>query len=288
MNFSIYFVCMTKQLTAFIFILIAIQSYSQDKRELLLGIVTNDSTSVEGIHIYNKNTNRGTITNNDGLFSIYVKENDTLLVSGIQFYYREIKITNEILHAEKIKIDLFQKINELEEVELKSHNLIGNITVDAENAPIPESKVAEGILDFSTIDFSQPVISNIDEIDRRKPPDAERLTSPMAPVGGNILGLLSFALDPLIGEVSKIGQNRRERKRQEYLFEKKSKEVPDEIVAYLGESFFIETLNIPYEKINDFIEYCKPKGLHRFYVENKKIEAIDLLIKEAKEFNKTD
>ncbi|MEZ4840457.1 MAG: hypothetical protein R2821_02805 [Flavobacteriaceae bacterium] len=37
---------------------------------------------------------------------------------------------------------------------------------------------------------------------------------------------------------------------------KKSK-VPDEIVA-IGKSFFTKTL-IPYEKINDFIEYCKPK-----------------------------
>lgn len=275
MNFSIYFVCMTKQLTAFIFILIAIQSYSQDKRELLLGIVTNDSTSVEGIHIYNKNSNRGTITNNDGLFSIYVKENDTLLVSGIQFYYREIKITKDILHAEKIKIDLLQKINELEEVELKSHNLIGNITVDAENAPIPESKVAEGALDFSEIDFSKPVISNIDEVDRRKPPDVSKLVDPI-----KMIGIGSSVSLPLPLYQSK------EQKLLKKLNERDS--FYNKIRSLVSDQFFTETLKIPLNQINDFIEYCKPKGLHRFYVENKKIEAIDLLIKEAEEFNKTD
>ena len=274
MNFSIYFVSMTKQLTAFVFILVTIQSYSQDKRELLLGIVTNDSTSVEGIHIYNKNTNRGTITNNDGVFSIYVKENDTLLVSGIQFYYREIKITKDILHAEKIKIDLFQKINELEEVELKSHNLIGTITVDAENAPIPESKVAKGALDFSGIDFSKLVISNIDEIDRRKPPDVSKLVDPLG-IGGASLGGASFPL-----------YQSKEQKLLKKLKEKDS--FNNSIRSLISEQFLTDSLKIPINQIDAFIEYCKPKGLHRLYIDNKKIEAIELLIKEAEEFNKTD
>ena len=60
------------------------------------------------------------------------------------------------------------------------------------------------------------------------------------------------------------------------------------MVIEFGESFFIETLKIPREEIDDFIEYCKSKGISELYANNQKIEVIDLLLKESKVYRKNN
>ncbi|NCQ59014.1 MAG: hypothetical protein GW794_14440, partial [Flavobacteriales bacterium] len=54
---------MTKQLTVIFFIGFCMQLQSQINRNSIIGTVHNDSISVEAIHIYNKNTHKGTISN---------------------------------------------------------------------------------------------------------------------------------------------------------------------------------------------------------------------------------
>ena len=277
---------MSKPLTYLLFICAIIQTQAQEKRVVISGLIISDVKSKYNIHILNLNSKKGTISNSAGKFRIPVKVNDTLLLSGIQFYKKEILITNTIITNGRITVTLFQKINELDEVELRAHNLSGNLITDAKNVKDSISKVNPMALDFSMIDFSIPVINDIDEIDRMKPPDPNNLTNPNIPVGGNLLGLLSFVLDPLMDEIVKIGQRKRRLKHEKYLYEKEVIKSPDNIVNDLGESFFIETLKIPREKIDDFIEHCDSKGIIDFYINNRMIEVIDILIEESKNYNK--
>jgi len=277
---------MTKLPILFIFCLVIIKINAQENRINISGKINSDALSVENIHILNKISTKGTISNKYGEFTIPVKENDTLVFSGIQFYKKEITITNQLIKNKIITIELFQKINELDEVEIKAHNLTGDLVTDANNIKKPVSKVGKGALDFSMIDFSKPVINDIDEIDRLKPPNPNNLTNPNIPIGGNVLGLLKFALDPLMGEISKIGQRKRRLKKEKHLYKKEAIETPNNIVDYLGESFFIETLKIPREEIDAFIEYSKSKGIIDLYIKNHKIEVIDILIKESLNYKK--
>ncbi|MCF6348121.1 MAG: hypothetical protein L3J20_07465 [Flavobacteriaceae bacterium] len=171
-------------------------------------------------------------------------------------------------------------------MEVKAHNLSGSLFNDARNVKDSVSKISSGTLDFSMIDFSKPVVNDLDEIDRLKPPNPNNLTNPNIPIGGNVLGLLKFALDPLIGEISKIGQRKRRLKYEKYKYEEKVKETPNNIVGYLGENFFIETLKIPREEIDGFLEYCKSKGIIDLYIKDRRMEVIDLLIKKSSEYRK--
>ena len=272
---------MTIRSTLFIFLFVTTLFYSQEQRVTISGRLISDAQSKENIHILNKNSNKGTISNKNGDFTISVKANDTLIITGIQFFKKEIRITKDIIENKTVSIIIFQKINELDEVELKANKLSGHLTTDAKNVKDSISKVNPMALDFSMIDFSQPVIY---ETDRTKPLDPTNLTNPNIPVGGNVLGLLSFVLDPIIGEISKIGQRKREH--EKYLFEKKIKETPNIMVNELGERFFIETLNIQRDNIDSFIEHCKSKGILDLYIKGRKIEAIDILIIESKNYKK--
>jgi len=81
---------MTKQLTVIFFIALFYQSQAQILRHAIIGRISNDSISVESIHILNKNTKKGTISNQYGLFKIPVGVNDTLVFEGIQFKQKKL------------------------------------------------------------------------------------------------------------------------------------------------------------------------------------------------------
>ncbi len=269
---------MINQLTLLIFFFTVLQFHAQEKRIVISGKINSDALSVENIHIINKNSGKATISNQYGEFKIPVKMNDTIMLSGIQFYKKEITITKQLIKKKLITIELFQKINELDEVELKAHNLSGNLVTDADSVKDSVSKVNSLALDFSMIDFSKPVILDIDEFSRSRTSSDEQLTPP----SGDILGLLSFILNPLFKEVSKIGTLRRKRKNEERVHQKKIINTPEKIITELGETFFTETLKIPREEITSFISHCKSKGIIDLYIKNRKMEVIDILIKESK------
>src|SRR5690606_9487782 len=61
--------------------------YAQKKT--ILGKVVSKSRDLEGIYIKNINTNKATLTQKGGYFSIDVHENDTLIFSAVHLIGRE-------------------------------------------------------------------------------------------------------------------------------------------------------------------------------------------------------
>jgi len=261
---------MIKQLTFILLFSIITKVTTQENRIIISGKLYTEGTSLENIHISNKNSGKGTISNAYGQFSIPVKINDTIVISGIQFYKKEILITYQLIKNKLITIELFQKINELDEVELKAHNLTGSLSTDANNIKSPVSKVDKGALDFSMIDFKKTVIQDIDEIDRRKPPDITHLVSPMGPGVKVGIGLKKL----LTKEDKKLNLLKNESR------------IIGEIRIFISAKYFIDSLKIPLEEIDYFLEYCKSKGIVELYRQNRKIEVINLLINQSSEYKK--
>lgn len=119
-------------------------SYGQDSLEIkeiesvdLKGQVVNgfDKKPLPGAHIYNMNTVRGTISNNDGTFKIATRVNDTIFLSYLGFQSIKIKITNDLLKGNELEIALFEKAENIAEVTVKSTKLIGVLEIDAKNIP---------------------------------------------------------------------------------------------------------------------------------------------------------
>lgn len=274
---------MTKRLTVLFFIGFCTQLHAQINRNSIIGTVHNDSISVEAIHIYNKNTHKGTISNEYGVFKIPVKEHDTLVFDGIQFHKKEIIITNQMLKTKYFDIALSQNINELQTVEIKNHNLTGNLVNDASHVKNPKTMLGNDALNFSNIDLN--VIDDIDEIDRQKPPNPSGGDASLKFNGGaNLLGIVSFMLSPIASEVGKIGQHKRKVKQAEKVFQAKALEVPDKIRAEFGDDFFVNQLKIPRDQIDAFIVFCNTKDIANLYLNNRKIELIEVLVKESEVF----
>ncbi|MDY7394006.1 carboxypeptidase-like regulatory domain-containing protein [Aureibaculum sp. 2210JD6-5] len=260
----------------FFLIIVSINSYGQDNRTVLYGTIKSEGAELQNIHVLNKSSKKGAITDSKGRFTIEVQEKDTLIVTGIQFYYLEVSVTKQHITEKTLTIDLLQKMNELEEVEVK-HNLTGNITVDADEIKI-EKHVKGEVLDFSKVDLNLVDIK-IDESSRSRTSNDSELMPNMNP---DLIAIAFLLLEPIAKEVVKIGATKRNIKKYERRYQNKVLQAPANIRTDFGDTFFTETLKIPADHIDEFIATCLSKGVANLYVDNKKIGVIDLFLRESK------
>lgn len=97
------------------------------------GMVIVDDDEVEGIHVINKTSNKFTITDENGTFSIPAKLNDTILFSAIKYKPKEIIVNANIIKSKVLNVYLNELINELDEV-IVGKVLTGNLLSDIENS----------------------------------------------------------------------------------------------------------------------------------------------------------
>lgn len=131
---------MLKIVTTFLFIIfISLTSFSQETKEIvdLNGVILEGESKepLSGSHILNLNSVRGTTTNFDGQFSIPASVNDTIMISYIGYQSIKLKITNDLLRGNELSITLYEKANEISEVTVKTHNLIGVLEIDIKQVP---------------------------------------------------------------------------------------------------------------------------------------------------------
>ncbi len=131
---------MLKKFNTFILItLLSFNMFSQTGNEIvaLKGQILDgtNATSLLGAHILNLNAVRGTISNTDGKFVIPTSVNDTIMISYIGYQSIKLKITNDLLKGNELSITLHEKSKQMQEVTVKTHNLIGVLEVDIKQVP---------------------------------------------------------------------------------------------------------------------------------------------------------
>lgn len=95
----------------------------------------SDKAPLKAAHLFNLNSVVGTVTNDDGQFEIPTTLNDTLYISYLGFQSIKLKITNDLLKGNELVIELHEKTEQMREVVVKSHKLIGVLEIDAKNVP---------------------------------------------------------------------------------------------------------------------------------------------------------
>lgn len=100
-------------------------------------VIVDGDNDVEGIHIINKTANKFTITGVNGTFKIPVKLNDTILVSGIKYKYKEVIVDNIIIQGKQMTVYLEENIYQLDEV-LIGKFLTGDVRTDILNTKIKD------------------------------------------------------------------------------------------------------------------------------------------------------
>lgn len=127
----------TSILLFFMLALFSVQAQKNASQIFLKGRIVegNSDNPLMGSHIVNLNTVIGTTTDVDGTFEILTKVNDTLMISYVGFQTIKLKITNDLLKGNELSIALHEKNNEIKEVTVKTHQLIGVLEIDVKQVP---------------------------------------------------------------------------------------------------------------------------------------------------------
>jgi len=133
---------MTKHLS-YIFLLLTLTISAQDKKEKVAedeikALVINAQTDdpLESVHIVNLNQVIGTITDEDGEFTIQAAVNDTLYFSYLGFKSQKVRVTSDMFKFKDTKISLTELAYALEEVIVTPYQLTGYLEIDVKNLPI--------------------------------------------------------------------------------------------------------------------------------------------------------
>ncbi len=257
-----------KKIYLIIFFFTSILS-AQNDRVKMYGVITNDSIFIENVHIINKTTNKGTLSNQSGEFKITVKENDTIRFSNIQYQTKWVIITKKQINSKILKIRLFQKNNKLPEVVLENMaKSLGLPNADKE----PLNKLERNLNAYSQKSTPMvfldalllgPILNNIPFVKQRK--------------GG---------IDDIYNIVS--GNRKRDRKLKYLLDKDKKNEITKKYIVsirdYFQDDFFINTLHIPKENINIFLNYCIPKNIIFLFDKKRYLDLVDIFLTESKAF----
>lgn len=114
-----------------------LQAQETENSVSLQGTILDGLTqkALVGSHILNLNAVLGTSTDQEGRFVIPTSVNDTLMISYVGYQTIKLRVTNDLLKGNKLSITLHQKTNEIQEVTVKTHQLIGVLEVDVKQVP---------------------------------------------------------------------------------------------------------------------------------------------------------
>lgn len=141
-NFETQMASMQKYIILFCCLLGASVFSQEDQDEIVLKefkakvVNAQSEAPMESVHIVNLNQVIGTITNEEGEFSISAAVNDTLYFSFLGFKSQKIRVTNDMFKFQDTKISLTELAYALEEVIVKPYQLTGYLEIDVKNLPV--------------------------------------------------------------------------------------------------------------------------------------------------------
>ena len=268
---------MTKKLLSllFLFFIAVSSSYGQINNKFWVhGKVIDSAGVVKDVHVVNLSSNKGTYTNDFGDYTIVVSIGDTLRYTSVNHQTVKREINNFHYRSEVLDVFMPVKTVELEEFDLKRHDLDGFLTLDAKRTPIDKKNEAlKRVMDFSGVDMN--VIYDGDFIDQNVRPPVENVDPTRNFVGMGAGGVAYFAF-----------------KNSEKLWALRKKvnyqiAFPKMLISEFGETFFEDDLQIPPDQYYHFLEFCNPLGIEDLYLQNRKIELINILRKESKKYLQT-
>lgn len=126
--------------------------WSQDRNEKLLqGIIAADDALLSGIDVVNLGNEKVTVTNSKGEFSILAKADDILVFSSKSLEMRRLLIDEDDLKSGTITVNMYPKINELDEVIVKKNPIEGVSIIPGQKQYTPAERklhtATSGLLD---------------------------------------------------------------------------------------------------------------------------------------------
>lgn len=226
---------------------------AQENNTFITGKVVLDSIAVVDVHVINKSTKIGTITNNNGLFEIPVKLGDSLFLSHLNLQDKLVLITPKIISSKKIIIPLEEKIVVLNEIILEKQQ-----SIFYQDPEITTYKGPEINAEILNLPYANTVAKKDESVIKFR--------------SGGVI-----SLDNLINSLN--GNKKREK-----LLQKLAKEDTQlkKIRKQFTDDFFVTDLKIKKEYINQFLNDCIDKNIIRVFKSDNILKLTKLLMNESK------
>jgi len=246
--------------------LVTLSSVAQDNRVVIKGqVLVPDGDDNEGITVYNTSSNEGTITDDDGAFTLKVGQNDRVIFSALQYNDVIVVIDKGIVQGKKMRLELIENLTVLDDVIVTPYDLSGNIRVDVGNIkttrvnPFPEVSINEIENNYVILPDAQTAVRN------------------------DVLGGFNFQNGINFVNIFKTVFKHRDR----YSIDKNAIQpnVDSEIRTMYDNVFFQKNLRLEMEEIAPFIFYAEEKGLNASFLEKgRELDLIEFLLEQRKSF----
>lgn len=241
-----------KSILPFLFtFLFFVTSHAQDDgRQILRGQVLYRNTIVPNENVINATSEMATITNARGEFAIYVKKDDEVVFTAVNYQIMMVKITDAILKNNRLVVEVNEKITELDEVIVTPDQQ--ERFIELKNKVLKEEFVYE--TDRST------EVENV----------AFEQTQTNLQNGLNFVGIYKALAKTL---------------KKEKVVERAPLKMSEVLRQVYEDDFFVKDLNLPQDKIDAFLFYCDTQMPAKSLLKkDNEFQLIDFLVTHSKTF----
>ena len=214
------------------------------QQKSLKGKVAAAGEDVTGVTIQNLTTQKATITDFDGNFSIAVSVNDTLVFSAVQLQRKIIPVNAVLLNSSFVTITMEPFVNELKEVVVQPYGLSGDIAADLNRIQVQKEVSATSL--------------GLPNAGKPLPSQSKRLLYEATSGGAGI------PLNPILNWIS----GRTKRLKERVAIDEQYRRTQRVQQLYV-DSIFEHQFKIPKARINDFMYFCEVDPLFQQIVANK-------------------
>lgn len=252
MRILIIIFCITCNLTA-------------QETSLIQGRIINEYENIEGVIIRNNNSSQIAISDEDGTYEILVTQGDVLVFEDLLFRKEQVIVTSSIIKSKTLLLYLIPIVTQLEEVHLYSNSLKRNLRDDATSFVITELPS----LRYNNI---QPLSA-----EKRRLYTATKVIKDPDHIG---IPTLTISLDRIINAFS--GKTKRLKK---HLAISEYDMKISKIRAIYEDTMFVNALQIPKERINDFLMYLFRNNEHIDRIQHyNELDILSHLEKRSKDY----
>jgi hypothetical protein len=242
-------------------------AFSQEVNRIkVYGLIIVDSVDVEGVTVYNKSANKGTITDSEGLFTIDVALNDRVEISALQFENFVIVINEDIISTKMMTVFLVERINKLDEILILPFSLSGNLNSDMATVKTYNPDLDAlyfGIKSMDKYEFTDDFKSGVVNI---------AMEEGYYYNGADFVQIIGLLVKPIFKSKKKDGM--------------KFTNTYQNLTAKYSLSYLVKNLSIPQDKVNEFVYFVENSGFDTSLMDDgKELQFLEFLVAQSKLFN---
>ena len=243
-----------------------------DRIEVSGKITAPQGEDVEGISVYNISSQQGTVTDITGAFSLKVAEFDHIQITALQFKSFKVVVTVADIASRELRVYLNPNVNQLDPVTISQHGLSGYLGIDTKN--IKTSVFTQELdLSYETLEFGYDF-----ENDGQSPVTGNAAEDA---IGVNSVPVASVDVIQLV----KLFFPKKKRSTQQIVTSRK--DLADALLKNYNHDYIVQTFDIPYDKVNDFIYFTEENGLTVSMLKPaNKIELLAFLFEQSESYKK--